>query len=144
MKFKCRVGLLNEIRKCYNFDEYLSWRTQSHSIETKMFKKAVLRLVINICELNPAYKVGHIIQHVLKNMFLTNYIGSDSVYKTVEDVILPVLLKDHKTIECSKQVNLKFLANELGNVGRHVEAHVVRTIVKPWYEQKMVGNDRHR
>ena len=63
-----------------------------------------------------------------------NYVmrRGDSVYKTVEDVILPVLWRDHKTVERSKQVKLTFLANELGNVGRHIEAHVVRTIVKPY------------
>ena len=64
----CRVGLLNEIGKYYFFNEYLSWRVQSHYIETKMFKKAVLRLAVNICESNPTYKAGHIIQLVLKNI----------------------------------------------------------------------------
>ena len=35
-------------------------------------------------------------------------------------------------IERKKQRKLTFLANELHGVGRIVEAHIVRTIVKPY------------
>ena len=54
------------------------------------------------------------------------------MYKQIRYIILPVLWKDHKAIERKKQRKLTFLANELDCVGRHVEAHVVRTIVKPY------------
>ena len=54
------------------------------------------------------------------------------MYKQIRYEILPILWKNHKAIERKKQRKLTFLANELGNVGRLVEAHVVRTIVKPY------------
>ena len=53
------------------------------------------------------------------------------MYKQIRYEILPIPWKNHKAIERKKQRKLTFLANELGNVGRLVEAHVVRTIVKP-------------
>ena len=54
------------------------------------------------------------------------------VYKQIRYQILPVLWKNHKAIERKKQKKLTFLDNELHNAGRYVEAHVVRTIVKPY------------
>ena len=65
------------------------------------------------------------------------FIGDDrdeylGVYKTIKYVVLPVLWRNHKTVERRKQVKLTFLADELEKAGRHVEGHVVRTIVKPY------------
>ena len=54
------------------------------------------------------------------------------VYKEIRYRLLPVLWRDHRAIERKKQRKLTFLANELGNAGRHVEGHIVRTIVKPY------------
>ena len=53
------------------------------------------------------------------------------VYRQIRYQILPALWKNHKAIERKKQKRLAFPANEMDKAGRHVEAHVVRTIVKP-------------
>ena len=42
--------------------------------ESKHFKKAVMDLVTNICELNPMNKVGNVIPEFLKNPSLRNQI----------------------------------------------------------------------
>ena len=42
-------------------------------------------------------------------------------------------------IEQKKQKKLTFLANEFDKVGRTVEAHVVRTIVKPYVHYMNLG-----
>ena len=54
------------------------------------------------------------------------------VYKQIRYEILPILWKNHRAVERKKQRKLTHLANDLHNVGRLVEAHVVRTIVKPY------------
>ena len=43
-----------------------------------------------------------------------------------------MLWKNHRTTERQKQKKLTFLTNELHNDGRVVEAHIVRTVVKPY------------
>ena len=54
------------------------------------------------------------------------------VYKEVRFKILPVLWKNHRAVERKKQRKLTVLANELHGAGRVVEAHIVRTVVKPY------------
>ena len=88
-------------------------------------------MIINICESNPTYKVGYIIHECLTTPFFRNWGGRSGVYKTITYVILPVLLRDHKTIERREQVKLTLLADELEKAGQVVEAHIVQTIVKP-------------
>ena len=100
--------------------------------ESKYFKEAVQRLVFNICELNPTNKVGCMIHEFLKLSFFEKPEYTKGVYKQIRYQILPVLWKNHKEIERKKQKKLTFLADELHNAGRYVEAHVVRTIVKPY------------
>ena len=71
--------------------------------------------------------------HVILKSFL--FEGPDKrrgIYKPIRYIILPVLWRDHRAIERKKQKRLTFLANELSSAGRHVEGHVVRTIVKPY------------
>ena len=72
------------------------------------------------------------IHQILKSFIFENPEHRRRVYKDIRYKLLPVLWKDHKAIERKKQRKLTFLANELDNVGRLVEAHVVRTIVKPY------------
>ena len=129
MIFKCRVDLLKEINKYYYFNNYLSASIHSCYKETRMFKKAVLRLVINICESNPTYKAGYIIHQVLENLFIDDWLERAGVYKTIKYVILPVLLKNHKTMKRQKQLRLTFLADELDKHNRPCarRALVVRT-----------------
>ena len=100
--------------------------------ESKYFKEAVLYLIFNLCELNPTNMLGNIIHEFLKTSFFEKPEYRRGVYKQIRYEILPVLWKDHKAIERKKQRKLTFLANELDNVGRHVEGHVVRIIVKPY------------
>ena len=100
-------------------------------IETKYFKEAVQRLVFNICESNPTNKVGPMVHGFLKLPFFKEPEYRKGVCKQIRYQILPALWKNHKAIERKKQEKLTFLANEMDKAGRHVEAHVVRTIVKP-------------
>ena len=100
--------------------------------ETKGFNEAVLDFVFSICELNPTDKIGPIIHEFLKKWFFKKPEHRRCVYKHIRYVVLPMLWKNHRTIERQKQKKLVFLANELHNDGRVVEAHIVRTIVKPY------------
>ena len=100
--------------------------------ESKYFKEAVLHLVYNMCELNPTNKIGNVIHEFLKTAFFEKPEYRQGVYKDIRYKILPVLWKDHRAIERKKQRKLTFLASELHGDGRIVEAHIARTIVKPY------------
>ena len=99
---------------------------------TKYFKEAILKLVFNMCELSPTNKVGNIIHEFLKTHFFEKQEYRQGVYKQIRCEILPIVWKNHRAIERKKQKKLTFLANELDNAGRTVEARIVRTIVKPY------------
>ena len=100
--------------------------------ETKYFKEAILYLVFNMCELNPTNKVGNVIHEFLKTYFFKRQDYRRGVYKQIGYENLPILWKDRRAIERKKQCKLTFLANDLHNVGRVVEVHIIRTIVKPY------------
>ena len=100
--------------------------------ESKYFKEAVLYLIFNLCELNPTNMLGNIIHEFLKTSFFEKPEHRRGVYKEIRYKLLPVFWVDHCAIERKKQKKLTFLANELDNTGRHVEGHIVRTIVKPY------------
>ena len=72
------------------------------------------------------------VHKILKSFIFKEPEHRRGIYKQIRYRLLPVLWKDHKAIERKKQRKLTFLANELGNEGRHVEGHIVRTIVKPY------------
>ena len=69
---------------------------------------------------------------IFKNIFFEKPEYRRGVYKQIRYMLLPVLWRDHRAIERKKQRKLAFLAHELDNTGRHVEGHIVRTIVKPY------------
>ena len=100
--------------------------------ESKYFKKAILFFVFNIAELNPTNKVGSIIHELLKSFLFEKKEYCRGVYKQIRHEILLVLWKNHQMIERKKQRKLTCLANDLHNVGRVVEAHIIRTVVKPY------------
>ena len=100
--------------------------------ESKYFKEAILYLVFNIVELNPTDKVGSMVHELVKSFFFEKPEYRCGIYKQIRYEILPVLWKNHRMIERKKQRKLTFLADELRNVGRVVEAHTIRTIVKPY------------
>ena len=97
--------------------------------ESKYFKEAVLHLVYNMCELNPTNKIGNVIHKFLKTAFFEKPEHRQGVYKDIRYKILPILWKDHRAIERKKQRKRTFLGNDAGRI---VEAHIVRTIVKPY------------
>lgn len=68
----------------------------------------------------------------LKSLFFKKPKYRKGVYKEIRYKILPVLWKNHRDIEREKQKKLTFLAHEFDKVGKTIEAHVVRTIVKPY------------
>ena len=72
------------------------------------------------------------VHSILKFFFFAKPEYRRGVYKQIRYKILPVLWKDHRMIERKKQRKLTFLANELHGLERIVEAHIVRTIVKPY------------
>ena len=76
--------------------------------------------------------LGNIIHEFLKTSFFGEPEYREGIYKDIRYKILPVLWKYHKAIWRKSQEKLTFLANELSNTGRHVEGHIVRTIVKPY------------
>ena len=96
--------------------------------ESKHFKKAVMDLVTNICELNPTNKVGNVIHEFLKKPVFGKPDYRQGVYKHIRYAILPILWKNDLAVERKKQKKLTFLANELEKAGRPVEAHVVRVV----------------
>ena len=100
--------------------------------ESKYFKEAVLYFIFTLCELNPTNRLGKIIHEFLKLPFFKEPNQRRGIYKPIRYIILPVLWKNHRTIEKKKQKKLSFLANELSNAGQHVQGHIVRTIVKPY------------
>lgn len=98
--------------------------------ESETFKKLCFRFIDHICRLNPVDKVGTIVHEFLKIIFVASDFRR-GVYKDIRYKILPVLNKNHRAIERKKQKKLTFLVKELNRVGRYVEAHVIRVIVKP-------------
>ena len=83
--------------------------------------------------MNPTNKVGNVIHEFLKTHFFEKQEYRQGVYKQIRYEILPIVWKNHWAgIERKKQKKLTFLANEVDNAGRTVEAHIVRTIVKPY------------
>ena len=92
----------------------------------------MLFYIFNLCELNPTNKVGKIIHEFLKLSFFEEPDQRRGICKPIKYILLPVLWRDHKAVERKKKKKLSFLANELSNAGRHVEGHIVRTIVKPY------------
>ena len=130
MNYKLRADLINNAR--WEFNGNLVWvYIDGCYRETKNFKEAILNLVFNICELNPTNKVGNIIYEFLKTFFFEKQEYRQGVYKEIRYNILPALWKDHRAIERKKQRKLTCLANDLHKVGRTVEAHIIRAIVKP-------------
>ena len=100
--------------------------------ESKYFKEALLSWIFNICEINPTNMVASIVHTILKSFFFEGPDQRRGIYKQIRYILLPVLWKDHRAIERKKKKKLSFLANELSKAGRHVEGHIVRTIVKPY------------
>ena len=100
--------------------------------ETIYFKEVVKSLVFDICESNITNVAAYIIHDFLKFRIFGKLEYRKGVYKTIKHQVLPVLWKNHKSIERKKQRRLSFLANELDNAGQLVKAHIVRTIVKPY------------
>ena len=122
---KHNIKLYKKVRREF-FNNCLWYQIDGYYRESKYFQEA-------LCELNPTDKVASMIHQILKSFIFREPEHRRGVYKEISRYeILPVLWKDHKAIERKKQRRLTFLANELSNVGRHVEGHVVRIIVKPY------------
>ena len=100
--------------------------------EQKHFQEAILFYIFNIVELNPTNKVASMVHTILKWYFFEKPEYRRGVYRQIRYEILPVLLKNHRMLERKKRRKLTFLANELHENGRIVEAHIVRTIVKTY------------
>ena len=111
--------------------------------ETKKFKELFKNAIYEILQNNE--NAAPIIHQCLKDIFLKPFTRV-GIYKQIRCEILLVLWKNHRMIERKKQRKLTYLANELYNDGRIVEAHIVRTIVKPYIPvysvySKFVEND---
>ena len=114
------------------FNNCLWYQIGDCYFEQKYFQESLLSYIFNICELNPTDKVASMVHVILKSFLFERPDQRRGIYKPIRYILLPVLWKDHRAIERKKQKKLTFLANELDNAGRHVEGHIVRTIVKPY------------
>ena len=114
------------------FNNCLWYQVDGRYFEQKCFQEALSFYIFNICELNPTNKVASMNHQILKSFIFKKPEHRRGVYKQIRYEILPVLWKNHKAIERKKQRKLTFLANELSKTGRHVEGHIVRTVVKPY------------
>ena len=123
--------LLQNVRREF-FNNCLWYQVDGRYFEQKSFQEALLFYIFNIIELNPTNKVAIMIHQILKSSIFKRPEHRHGIYKPIRYKILPVLWRDHRAIERKKQKKLTFLANELSNTGRHVEGHIVRTIVKPY------------
>ena len=90
--------------------------------KTPKFQKLFMDLIDEICKQNATKEVAPIIHQFLKVIFLESFTRV-GVYKQIRYVLLPALWRDHMAIERQKV---------LDEAGRHLEAHVVRIIVKPY------------
>ena len=141
------IKLYKKVRREF-FNNCLWYHIDGYYREQKDFQEALLFYIFNLCELNPTDKVASMINHILKSFIFEKPEHRRGVCKQILYEILPVLWKDHKAIEHKKQRKLTFLANELDNVGRHVEGHIVRIIVKPYIRDlnkkwsKMTATDK--
>ena len=97
--------------------------------ETKKFKELFKNAIYEIVQNNE--DSAPIIHQCLKDIFLESFTRV-GIYKDIRHRILAILWKDHRAIERKKQRKLTYLANELYNDGRTVEAHIVPPIVKPY------------
>ena len=101
-------------------------------VETKLFRQLVRLKVKNIIEANP-HIGGMTVGSFMKSrvFFGATYQKKNPSYIFLKKIVVPALKKDHRKVVKHEQRMLSFLANEMDKAGRHVEAHVVRTIVKP-------------
>ena len=101
-------------------------------VETKLFRQLVRIKVKNIIEANPHIE-GVIVGFFMKSKFFfeKTYQKKNPSYIFLKKIVVPALKKDHRKVVKHEQRMLSFLANEMDKAGRNVEAHVVRTIVKP-------------
>ena len=119
--------LVKDLHREFRYNHLPGWYK-----ETVYYKEVVKCIIFKICELNITSMVAAMIHGFLKSNMFGKPMYRKGVYKTIKHQVLPVLWKDHKTIERKKQKKLTFFANELDNGGQYVKAHIVRTIVKPY------------
>ena len=97
-----RAGLMKEVLSEFHINTL--WEDiDGRYRESKHFKKAVMGLVTNICELNPTNKVGNVIHEFLKIPVFGKPDYRQGVYKQIRYEILPVLWKNHRAVEREKQ-----------------------------------------
>ena len=118
----------------FNCIEYMSrYRGIFGAGETRDFQMAIVNVIVNICKLNPSSnKAVSMIRQLFKSFYFMGPFNYYGIISVIQRKVLPLLWKDYRAIERKKQRKLTFLANELSNAGRHVQGHIVRTIVKPY------------
>ena len=125
------VKLYERVKREFH-NNCLWYQIDGYYREQKGFQEELLFYIFNIAEINSTDKVASMVHQILKWYLFEEPEYRKGIYKDIRYKILPVLWKDHKAIERERQKKLTFLANELDNTGRHVEGHIVRTIVKPY------------
>ena len=97
------------------------------NVDLKKMSRFLIIIIEHIKIPETAVEIKRYLKHYFREQELRQ-IYMDFWYK-----ILPIIWKDHKAIEIKKEEHkLTFLANELHGAGRIVEAHIVRTVVKPY------------
>ena len=81
-----------------------------------------MTFILNVLKHNTTKDAAPIIHQTLKDICVMKFTRT-GFYKQIRYVLLPALWKDHMAIEQKKQID---------EAGRHMEARMVRIIVKPY------------
>ena len=110
-------------------------------LETRFFHQLVRLKVKDIIEANPHDVVATTVGFFIKSkiFFRETFQKKNPSYIFLKKIVVPALKKDHRKVVKHEQRMLSFLANEMDKAGREIEAHVVRTIVKP--HMKKMGKE---
>ena len=121
----------NMVEECKK--SLIRYFTKGIYLETRFFHQLVKLKVKNIIEANPHDVFGTTVGFFMKSkiFFGRTFQKKNPSYIFLKKIVVPALKKDHRKVVKHEQRMFSFLANEMDKAGREIEAHVVRTIVKP-------------
>lgn len=121
-KYKTLIQNMLEMLTGYDFNgEYR---------ESKEFETLVMETII---ERSTSRETAiRVIKQDFLYVLFGDHISHGGIYKFLQNTVLPSLQKDRVRIEKSKQEKMELLATIFDVGHRPVEAHVIRTIIKPY------------
>ena len=128
----------NMVEECKK--SLIRYFTEGIYLETRSFHQLVRLKVKNIIEANPHDVLGTTVEFFMKSkIFFGRTFQKKNPSYIFLSTVVPTLKKDHRKAVKHEQRMLSFLANEMDKAGRKIEAHVVRTIVKPHMKEMGKG-----